>query len=604
MVFVLAGLAWRAAAWGAPGDLDPTFNGTGTVVTPVLAGGGAAAVTHQSDDKLVATGSVINGTHIDLAVVRYAVDGSLDPTFGGGTGIVTTVVRGGEDQAQAIIQQADGKLVVAGISFDAGYNTSTITLVRYLGDGSLDPAFGGGTGKVTTQVGPDYDGATALLQQADGKLVVAGFSGTDIAVARYLAGGGLDPSFNGTGVVVTTVGVQATANAIIEQAGDHKLVIAGVADASAAPADADIVLVRYDPDGTPDTTFGGGDGIVTTSVGSGDAEARALLQQAGDGKLVVAGVSHNGVDEDITLVRYGTTGTPDATFGSGGVVVTGIGAGTDRANGVVQQADGQLVVAGTSTNGPNLDFALVRYDSTGMPDASFGTAGHVETPIGTDDDEAFALLLQPNGGLVAAGYSKSGSATGFAVARYLSLSGTTTSTSSTTSTSAVPPTTTTLAGTLVPGGPARKTSSDCYLELRAHGVGAGAVQKSQIVVCVDGDPCDQGACGDDRCDVRLAACASQTDPALPDCTPPASLDSAKLGGALAGETGVLLAGPACTADVTVGVPVKRNRRGSYLARKSKLVIKGKAKAPRGTLPRTDADKWTIQCQPREGACPS
>src|SRR5262249_10354078 len=158
-------------------------------------------------------------------------------------------IRDGEDTAQAVIQQTDGKLVVAGVSYDAGFNDSTLTIVRYLDDGTPDPTFGGGTGKVTTAVGAGtFDGALAVVQQADGKLVVAGYTDTDIAVARYDTAGVLDGTFNGTGIQTTTVGSASKAKAIIEQATDHELVVAG-------SSDADVVLVRYGTDGTPDTTF-------------------------------------------------------------------------------------------------------------------------------------------------------------------------------------------------------------------------------------------------------------------------------------------------------------------------------------------------------------
>jgi uncharacterized delta-60 repeat protein len=607
-LLALVGQAAPSAA--APGDLDLTFNGTGKVVTPVGSGvARAMAVTLQSDGKLVAAGSASNGTDLDFAVVRYLDTGALDPSFGG-TGIVTTPVRTGDDYGEAVIQQADGKIVVAGYSFDAASSDSTITLVRYLGNGTLDPAFGGGTGKVTTNVSTFYDAAMALLQQTDGKLVVAGYIDTDLAVARYLLDGTLDPAFGGgTGVVTTTVGVTySTAYAVLQQAGDGKLVVAGQSNTSLT--DTVVTLVRYGTDGTPDGTFGTA-GVVTTPIGTSDDVAYAIAQQS-DGKLVVAGSSNNGTNLDMALVRYDLLGMPDAGFGTGGIVTTSVGSSDDVAYGIAQQADGALVVAGSS-KGSNLDVALVRYDLTGMPDAGFGTAGIVTTPIGTHDDEARAIRIQPNGGIVVAGYSNNGSVDTFALARYLSLVGTTTSSTSTTTTSTVAGATTTTPGAtttsttilaaLVPGGPASQTSNDCYLELRVTGVDRGAVQKNQIVVCADGDPCDQGPCGDDRCDVAIAGCTSQTDPTLPGCTPPATLDSARISGKTAPDVSGLLSGPACSAPIQAAIPVKRSKSGKYVAGKSKLVLKGKATAPKGVKPRKDTDKWTIQCMPRTTPCP-
>ena len=300
---------------------------------------------------------------------------------------------------------------------------------------------------------------------------------------------------------------------------------------------------------------------------------------------------------------------------------------------------GELVAGGSSDNGTNLDFALVRYASGGTPDAGFGTAGIVTTPIGTGDDGIASLLLQPNGGLVAAGSSKSGSVLSFALARYLTLVGPTSSTTTTTTTTTTGASTTTTTSTttlpgsssttsttgssvttvpsttqpassttsttqpavLVPGGPVTKTSSDCYLELRVTGASAAQVQRNQIVTCTDGDPCDRGPCGDDRCDFEIAACTNQTDPALPDCTPPSALASAHTS-AKAGLTPILQ-GAACTASSQLAVSVKRNGKGKYLAGRSKVVLKGSASARKGVSPRKDGDRWTLVCAPRTAPCP-
>jgi uncharacterized delta-60 repeat protein len=608
-------LASVPPAFAAPGDLDATFNGTGTVTTVVPTGySQGQGIARQADGKLLVAGSANvpvqgNPDNLDFLVVRYDTSGMLDPTFDG-DGIVTTAIRDGEDDGVAVIQQTDGKIVVAGISYDAAFNDSTVTLVRYLDDGMLDSTFGG-TGKVTTAIGTGtYDGALALVQQADGKLVVAGYTDTDIVVVRYDASGMPDTTFDTDGIVTTTVGASAIARAIVEQATDHKLVVAGGADGA-------IALVRYGTTGTPDATFNG-TGVVTTSIGAGTAEARALVQQAADGRLVVACIAEDGVTERFVLVRYAANGMVDtAGFGTGGIATTTVGSGDSSALGLAEQADGKLVAAGVASNGTNRDFALVRYDTAGIPDATFGTGGIVTTPIGTGDDFATGILYQPDGFLAVAGIATNADRS-VAAARYVGIEGIVTTTSTTaiasttttvigtTSTTAIGSTTTTpggtttsttLAGTLVPGGPAAKTDSDCYLELLVAGAQPSDVQGNKLVVCTDGGPCDAGPAGDDRCDVRLAGCTLQTDGAVPDCTPPAALASAKIRGKVAIDVSALLSAPQCSPFVNASVPAKRNKRGAYVAGKSKLVLKGLAKAPKGTAPRQDADKWTLQCMP-------
>jgi uncharacterized delta-60 repeat protein len=501
--------------------------------------------------------------------------------------------------------------------------------------------FGGGDGIVTLPVGMATSEARALLQQGDGKLVVAGYADTDVAVVRYDTGGTPDTMFGGgDGIVRTTVGSSASANAVVQQASDGKLVVAG-------SADSDVVLVRYDGNGTPDAAFGGGDGIVTTTVGS-TAEARAIVQQSSDGKLVIAGIAITSGTSKVLIARYDLAGAPDGMFGTGGITTTPVGSSADFANALAEQDDGKLVVAGgTLTASHANDVALVRYDTGGTADNGFGTNGIVTTTLGDNDDVASAIAIQSNGGILVAGFK--GGPMGhmqWAVARYLSLSGTTTSTTtvtttsstvvtttSVTTTSAAPttgvpttaaPTTTSVAATtslpgttivpasttttttlarprLVGGGPASKTNTDCYLELEV--AGTTSVKSNAIVGCVDGDPCDAGPCGDNRCDFEVAACASQSDPALADCTPPASLDAVKLSGPLASNAGQLQAGPACGATTQIQVSVKSTKRGTYQASKSRVVIKGSAKAPKGVSPRKDKDKWTLQCLPRTEACP-
>ena len=626
-------------ALAAPGDLDSTFNGTGIAVTPVpTSDGSASAVVVQTDGKIVAAGSVFNGSDFDFALVRYDALGVLDPAFGGGDGIVTTAIGPGDDQIEALIQQADGKLVAAGLSYDATFDSSTVTLVRYLEDGTPDPSFGGGDGKVTTAISSSFDGALALIEQTDHKLVVAGYADTDIAVVRYGADGTPDAMFGGgDGIVRTTIGSTASGNAIVQQVSDGKLVVAG-------SADSDVALVRYDGAGAPDAAFGGGDGIVTTTVGT-QAEARALVGQASDGKLVIAGIAFIAGKSQVLIARYDLDGDPDGMFGTGGVTTTPIVGNADFANALAEQEDGKLVVAGATLTATHAnDVALVRYDTGGTPDNGFGTSGIVTTTLGDGDDVASAIAIQSNGGIVVAGQKGVGLATQLAVARYLSLSGTTTSTTTVTTTSstvvttttvttttsvaptttgvpttAAPTTTSVAATTSLPGTtvvPASTTTTtlqtvllgggplnsrgDCYLELKV--TGDVPVKNHTTATCTDGDPCDAGPCGDDRCDFVVAACASQSDPAL-ECSPPPALESVKLSGVLAPSGGSLLSGPACSATTQVQASVKFTKRGAPLLNKSRVVIKGSAKAPKGASPRKDKDKWTFQCMPRSAPCP-
>ena len=149
---------------------------------------------------------------------------------------------------------------------------------------------------------------------------------------------------------------------------------------------------------------------------------------------------------------------------------------------------------------------------------------------------------------------------------------------------------------LFSGGPSKKAASDCYLELLVENATASQIQESKLV-CNDGDPCDSGPAGDDRCDLRIAACVNQADPRCRHARAPAALDSAKIKGKSSLGVPSLLTGPQCTSFVTASVKVKRRKNGKAVAGKSKLVLKGEAKGPKDTSPRKDADKWILQCLP-------
>ena len=399
-------LALPLAARADPGDLDPSFGAGGQVTTPILSGyDGASALVVQPDGKLVAAGHAYNANNDTFALVRYNADGSLDGNFGTG-GKVTTPFGIGS-AASAAVLQADGRLVAAGQTFTGSRNQ--FALVRYLATGGLDSTFGTG-GKVGTPIGSIDDEASALVVQPDGKLVAAGYSdrggNTTFALARYNAAGSLDTSFGTGGKVTTAIGSTDDEVLALVLQPDGKLVAAGF---TASAGNTAFALVRYNADGSLDTSFGTG-GKVTTSIGSVDDKAIALVLQP-DGKLVAAGYSKGGSNIAFALARYNADGSLDASFGTAGKVTTAVESIDDAAFALLLQPDGKLVAAGYANDGSNEDFAVVRYSADGSLDASFGAGGKVVTQIAGTFGEANALVLQADGKLVAAGYSYNGTDT-------------------------------------------------------------------------------------------------------------------------------------------------------------------------------------------------
>jgi uncharacterized delta-60 repeat protein len=398
----------------AHGSLDTTFNTTGKVTTAIGTGNdGAGRIAIQSDGKIVAVGYSMNGTAAEFALARYNTDGSVDTTFNI-TGKVTTAIGTIADIGSGVAIQSDGKIVAVGYSMNG--TDFDFALVRYNTDGSLDTTFNT-TGIVTTAIGASMDYGNAVAIQSDGKIVVAGESYTganaDFALVRYNTDGSLDTTFNTTGMVTTAIGGGAdNANAVAIQA-DGKIVAAGYSNNG---TDLDFALVRYNTDGSLDTTFNTM-GAVSTAIGPGDDYARAVAIQA-DGKIVAAGPSNNGADLDFAVVRYNTDGSLDTSFNTTGKVTTAIGTGEDNDGGVAIQADNKILVAGASYNGTDNDFALVRYNTDGSLDTNFNTTGKATTAIGASNDNANAVAIQADGKIVVAGSSSNGTDNDFALVRY------------------------------------------------------------------------------------------------------------------------------------------------------------------------------------------
>ncbi|HEX8857895.1 MAG TPA: Ig-like domain-containing protein [Actinomycetes bacterium] len=411
-VVCLAAPPARAAA----GDLDGTF-GTGGKVTTDFAGNGdqANAVALQPDGKIVAAGGAL-GTTVDFALARYRPDGTLDTTFGSG-GKVRTDFGSGE-QAFGVAVQPDGKIVAAGGA------ATEFELARYNADGTLDSTFGVG-GKVTTRfgLGLPLTVARAIVLQPDGKIVVAGTltsaADWDFGLARYNPNGTLDTSFGVGGKVTTDISGHLSTDiawAVALQL-DGKLVVAG---STTGPSGDAFALARYTPSGTLDSTFGSS-GRVVTGFGGDQDWAQAVAVQA-DGKIVAAGKTGNqccGGTFNFALARYNAGGALDATFGAGGKVTTDFDGSTDNARALVIQADGKILAGGERLPGGNatgvsFDFALARYQPSGSLDATFGTGGKVTTDFPGHNDHVYALALQQDGKVVAAGDSSPD----FALARY------------------------------------------------------------------------------------------------------------------------------------------------------------------------------------------
>ncbi|HEY0428295.1 MAG TPA: FG-GAP-like repeat-containing protein [Pyrinomonadaceae bacterium] len=402
-------------ARAADDSLDTTFGSGGKVVTDFNnSTDWLSSIAVQPDGKIVAIGDIHPSNKYALA--RYNPDGTLDATFGNG-GKVMTVIANVRESAAGLLILPDGKILISGSIELPSASDSSFALLRYNSDGSLDTTFGNG-GIVTTNVGPDDDQAYRLALQSDGKIIAAGRRGIyfnpteqrkgNVALARYNPDGTLDTTFGNGGKVVTDFGqgLESYAIALIIQP-DGRIVIAG-------ESGYEFLVARYNPNGILDATFGNGGFSLANFSSNWDRASDAVLQS--DGKIIVVGSAevHSPYD-NFALARYNPDGSFDQSFGNGGKILMS----TDgEINAAVLQSDGKIIALGTS----NSTFLLLRLNVNGSLDTTFGSNGTVTTSFGANTAEGNDLVLQPDGKLLAAGFTPGApyyQNSDFALARYL-----------------------------------------------------------------------------------------------------------------------------------------------------------------------------------------
>lgn len=395
--------------YNTDGSLDTTFDGDGKLTAQFNANNSISTdVAVQPDNKIVVVGRS-NWQTVDFGAMRFNPNGSLDTTWGAGK-INLDLFNGIADEGRAVARQTDGKLIVVGRYLNGSNFAAAVA--RYNTNGTIDTTFGSG-GKVTTQINSTYPQAVAM--QTDGKIVVAGFIFTganyDFLLLRYNTNGTLDTSFDGDGIVTLNITVADLLYGVAIQP-DGKIVAVGTLFSGSDQ----YVVLRYNTDGSPDTTFDA-DGRANTDITGGHDAAYSVAIQP-DGKIVAAGYSTPSTN-DFSIARYNTNGSLDTSFNGVGYSVVPIGSAADVVHAVVLQPDGKIVVAGNANGGASADdFALARFNTNGTLDTSFDIDGKLTTSFSNSNDQAFGIVIQPDGKILMSGHAYNGHTNDFAFARY------------------------------------------------------------------------------------------------------------------------------------------------------------------------------------------
>ncbi len=409
--------SWSFTTIPASGALDASFGVNGKERMSIGPGNDVTyALTIQQDGKIVVAGltslsSLPTSTQY-FTIARFLTNGASDLAFGlYQTGKADYFIG----SATSVALQSDGKIVAAGsnvVSMSSLTSPADFLIARYNTDGTRDTSLNS-NGTVTMNTGGYVRSiANSLALQSDNMIVVAGDGTNDAStyvsiVARFTTMGELDTSFHTTGVRTDSIGTTSRAVVVKVQPDDGKIVVGGNYQDGSGPQS--FYLSRFATDGTLDALFS--TGTITASPGTNPVLADIAILTGG--KILVAGTTTNPVSNaDVFLMRFNADGTLDTTFGTNGIEYIDDGNnGVETATGLTIQQDGKIVVAATfnpTTGSPQTkDFALFRRNADGTEDTTFGNGhGMVHTDFGYGyDDIAGDVQIQQDGKIIEVGCS-------------------------------------------------------------------------------------------------------------------------------------------------------------------------------------------------------
>ena len=349
--------------------------------------------------------------------------GSLDPAFGT-NGYVITDLGSTSDIGDGVVLQSDGKILVSGsATLDSDFpGIRTPVVVRYNSNGTIDTSYGT-NGRVTTEVAVPtgmFKGSRLALQ-SNGKLVVGGSFRNDIGVVRYNTNGTLDTTFGtaGIGTVQLSEDSRETCSDVAIQP-NGKIVLAGSEEIGNYVY---YFIARFNSDGTPDLTFNERGFQLDPAFPNNRYNFGQAVAIQVNGKIVMSGTmstDNDGGGPWLTLARYNTDGSVDSTFGTNGAVKITSQEFQSNNGALALQSDGKIVVGGTrlgDLDPTTDDLAVARLNTNGSLDTTFGGTGIVVGDFGNDED-GHDVLIQQGGKIVVVGKKSNNAISGFVLARY------------------------------------------------------------------------------------------------------------------------------------------------------------------------------------------
>ncbi len=402
--------------YGQDGSFDTTFDLDGQLVADINGDWDSCNdLLIQNDDKIIAVGTSGN----DLAVLRYEVNGSLDASFG--TGGIKLVGLAGSPFPNKGVIQPDGKIIIFGSLTSASPNE--LFLAKLKSNGDLDSTFGN-NGIVLTNVGNDAQSAGGLKIQPDGKIIISGSTenystwNSDILLMRFNNDGSPDNTFGINGQIVINVD-EVEGIPTLDYGIDILLQTSGkiIVVGSSDISGSKLVLIRLNSDGSVDTTFGTSGYVFDFFSTTYDLFTCAALQD--DDKIIVGGQS-GGSNTKFPLIRFEANGAIDNSFGTSGKAMNTVDNFSAYANDIVIQNDGKIIIAGSVIDNTfNYAFAIARYNSDGSLDTSFDTDGEKSFSFNSlfPPNDANAVALQSSGKILIGGGVYNNSDSDFGIAR-------------------------------------------------------------------------------------------------------------------------------------------------------------------------------------------